>query len=71
MSEKSIDSVLNRYLRDAHAMEMNVHQMLVALIATTKDPGTTALLEQHQSQIEAQIQRLGSGYRNAARTHQR
>jgi ferritin-like metal-binding protein YciE len=51
--------VLNRYLRDAHAMEMNVHQMLVALIATTKDPGTTTLVEQHQSQTEAQIQRLG------------
>ena len=58
MPEKKIDSVLNKYIRDAHAMEMNVHQMLVAMVATTKDPETTALLERHKTQTESQIQRL-------------
>ena len=58
MPEKKIDSVLNKYIRDAHAMEINVHQMLVAMVATTKDPETTALLERHKTQTESQIQRL-------------
>ena len=58
MAKKTIDAVLNGHLRGAHSMEMNVLQMLVALITTTKDPEVTSLLERHKSETEAQIQRL-------------
>jgi ferritin-like metal-binding protein YciE len=58
MSETNIDSMLNSYLRDAHAMERNVHQMLVSMIATTDDREIRDGLERHQRETETQIERL-------------
>jgi ferritin-like metal-binding protein YciE len=58
MSERDLDSKLNSYLRDAHAMERNVHQMLISMIATTEDPEIKNVLEHHKSETERQIDRL-------------
>lgn len=58
MSERDLDSKLNSYLRDAHAMERNVHQMLISMIATTADPEIKRILEHHKSETEEQIERL-------------
>lgn len=58
MSENDIDSMLNSYLRDAHAMEISVLQMLGSMIATTPDPEITDLLEAHKVETQTQIERL-------------
>lgn len=58
MTEGDIDSMLNSYLRDAHAMERNVHQMLVSMIATTDDAEIREGLERHKNETERQIERL-------------
>ncbi len=58
MSERDINSKLNSYLRDAHAMELNVKQMLTSMIETTKDRELTELLEHHRNETDRQIQRL-------------
>jgi len=58
VSERDINSKLNSYLRDAHAMELNVKQMLTSMIETTKDPELTELLEHHRNETDRQIRRL-------------
>ena len=58
MSEKDIDSMLNSYLRDAHAMEINVLQMLNTMIATTNNRTISDGLEAHKRETEGQILRL-------------
>lgn len=58
MTERDIDSKLDSYLRDAHAMELNVKQMLTSMIETTSDPEMTELLERHRTETEQQIDRL-------------
>lgn len=60
MSENDIDSMLNSYLRDAHAMERNVLQMLNSMIQTTTDEEITGILQHHKDETEQQIQRLES-----------
>ena len=40
------------YLQEAHAMEQSVARMLERMIATTDDPGTKALLEEHHLETE-------------------
>ncbi|MFN2526413.1 MAG: ferritin-like domain-containing protein [Actinomycetota bacterium] len=58
MATADLDSLLNSYLRDAHAMERNVHQMLVSMIATTDDPEIKEGLERHKNETERQVERL-------------
>lgn len=58
MSEATIDAMLDSYLRDAHAMELNVKQMLVSMIATTNDPEIRDILEAHKDETDGQIKRL-------------
>jgi ferritin-like metal-binding protein YciE len=58
LSEATIDSMLNSYLRDAHAMERNVNQMLASMIATTPDATIREGLEKHQQETKEQMQRL-------------
>ncbi|MFN2526981.1 MAG: DUF892 family protein, partial [Actinomycetota bacterium] len=58
MTERDIDSKLNSYLRDAHAMELNVKQMLASMIETTADPQIKEQLERHRRETDQQIERL-------------
>ncbi len=58
MTERDVDSKLNSYLRDAHAMERNVEQMLVSMIATTDDPEIKEVLQRHKNETKTQIERL-------------
>lgn len=58
MSEKDIEDKLVSYIRDAHAMESNVLQMLNGMIATTSDETIRTALERHKAETEQQIARL-------------
>jgi ferritin-like metal-binding protein YciE len=58
MSETNIDSMLNSYLRDAHAMEQNVRIMLESMIQTTPDADLRGVLAQHSAETKQQIERL-------------
>lgn len=58
MAERDLDEKLNSYLRDAHAMELNVKQMLASMIETTSDPEIKKGLERHRDQTDGQIERL-------------
>lgn len=60
MAEQDINSMLNSYLRDAHAMERNVHQMLISQIATTNDAQIKEGFDRHKNETERQIERLAS-----------
>jgi ferritin-like metal-binding protein YciE len=60
MADNDVDAKLDAYLRDAHAMERNVHQMLASMIATTNDAGIRELLERHREETHAQIERLAA-----------
>ena len=58
MAEKDLDTKLNSYLRDTHALELNVKQMLVSMIATTNDDEIRSIFERHKEETDGQIQRL-------------
>lgn len=58
MAEKDIQSKLNSYIRDAHALEENVLRMLDSLIGTTNDDEIKRRLESHKTETEAQAARL-------------
>lgn len=52
MGETTLQEKLISYLRDTHAMEMNVLQMLGSMIATTDDPEMKEALERHKGETE-------------------
>ena len=56
--EKDVQSKLVSYLRDAHAMERNVQQMLNSMVVTTGDDTIRNQFEHHKSETLQQIQRL-------------
>lgn len=58
MAEKDIQDKLISYIRDAHAMESNVLQMLNGMIATTGDADIRSDLEHHKEETKEQIARL-------------
>lgn len=58
MTEKDIRDKLVSYIRDAHAMESNVLQMLNGMIATTSDEQIRSELEHHKDETREQITRL-------------
>ncbi len=58
MSDRDINDKLVGYLRDAHAMERNVLQMLSSMIATTTDGEIRSALERHKDETEGHIDRL-------------
>jgi len=58
MSEKDISGKLVSYIRDAHAMEKNVEQMLASMIATTGDETIKSRLESHRDETTRQAERL-------------
>lgn len=52
--EKDIQDKLVSYIRDAHAMEKNVEQMLGSMIATTNDDKMRERLEAHKDETAQQ-----------------
>ncbi len=58
MREKDVDDKLDSYIRDAHAMEKNVLQMLTSMILTTADDAIRRRLEDHKAETEQQAVRL-------------
>jgi ferritin-like metal-binding protein YciE len=58
MTDKDIHDKLVSYIRDAHAMEKNVEQMLNAMIVTTQDDVLRSRLESHKGETEHHAQRL-------------
>jgi ferritin-like metal-binding protein YciE len=50
--------MLVSYIRDAHAMEKNVHKMLGSLIKTTEDPQMKSEMEHHLTETERHISLL-------------
>ncbi len=58
MTEKDIQDKLISYIRDAHAMEKNVEQMLGSMISTTNDESIRARLETHRGETTQQAERL-------------
>lgn len=58
MTEKDIQDKLVSYIRDAHAMEKNVEQMLNAMIGTTNDDTIKSRLTSHKQETVQQAQRL-------------
>ena len=56
--ENDLQSKLVSYIRDAHAMERNVQQMLNSMIVTTGDDTIKKRLEDHKGETQQQIQRL-------------
>ena len=55
---EDLQSKLVSYIRDAHAMERNVQQMLNSMILTTSDETIKERLQQHKEETVHQIQRL-------------
>ena len=58
MSEDTVQQMLVSYVRDAHAMEKNVLEMLDSMIATTQDEQILEQLRRHKAETEGQEQRL-------------
>lgn len=58
MSQDQLKEKLVDYVEDAHAMEMNVLQMLESMINTTTDERIKRDLERHRQQTERHEQRL-------------
>jgi len=58
MTEKHIRDKLVSYIRDAHAMEKNVEQMLGSMISTTNDESIRSRLEAHRGETTQQAERL-------------
>ena len=56
--ENDVNSKLVSYIRDAHAMERNVQQMLNSMIMTTSDEEIRKQLEHHKDETKGQIERL-------------
>lgn len=52
MAEDDMRDMLVSYIRDAHAMEKNVHTMLGSMIATTDDPEIKSMMEHHRTETE-------------------
>ena len=53
-----MEDMLVSYIRDAHAMERNVHKMLQSLIATTDEPEIKSHLEHHLEETKRHEQLL-------------
>lgn len=53
-----VEEQLVDYLKDAHAMEENVLNMLDSMIGNTQDPEIRGMLEHHHEETEHQCQRL-------------
>ena len=60
MAEDTMQDMLISYIRDAHAMERNVHKMLDSLIATTEDPQIKSEMEHHRTETERHEQLLAA-----------
>ena len=60
MAEDTMQDMLVSYIRDAHAMERNVHKMLDSLIATTEDPEIKSEMEHHRTETERHEQLLAA-----------
>ncbi len=58
MAEDNMQDMLVSYIRDAHAMEKNVHQMLDGLISTTEDAEIKSQMEHHRTETERHQQLL-------------
>ncbi len=58
MTEKDVQDKLISYIRDAHAMEKNVEQMLASMISTTNDEAIRSRLESHKDETTEQAERL-------------
>jgi ferritin-like metal-binding protein YciE len=58
VTETQIKDQLVEYIKDAHAMETNILQMLATQIATTPDDHIKVELEHHQEETERQRERL-------------
>jgi ferritin-like metal-binding protein YciE len=52
MGETNMEDMLVSYMRDAHAMEKNVHKMLQSLISTTDEPDIKAAMEHHLEETQ-------------------
>ena len=68
MGEENVQDMLVSYIRDAHAMEKNVLQMLNSLIKTTQDEEIVKELkhhksetEQHERSLQQRLDALGEG----------
>ena len=73
MAEDNLKDMLVSYIRDAHAMEKNVHKMLDSLISTTDDPGIKSDMEHHRAEterheqlLEGRLEAIGAGSGSAA-----
>lgn len=53
-----VEEQLVEYIKEAHAMEENVLQMLDSMIGTTSDPEIKEMLEHHHEETEQQSRRL-------------
>lgn len=58
MTEKDIRDKVVSYIRDAHAMEKNVEQMLGSMISTTSDETFKTRLSSHRDETQQQAERL-------------
>lgn len=58
MTERDIRDKLVSYIRDAHAMEKNVEQMLGSMISTTNDDTFKSRLQAHRDETKQQAERL-------------
>jgi ferritin-like metal-binding protein YciE len=58
MGDEKLRTKLGDYVEDAHAMEMNVLQMLESMILTTDDKAIREELERHKEQTERHEERL-------------
>ncbi len=58
MTEKDIRDKFVSYIRDAHAMEKNVEQMLGVMINTTSDDTFKSRLASHRDETQQQADRL-------------
>lgn len=56
--EKTVESKLLSYIRDAHAMEENVLRMLESMISTTEDVQIKQDLEQHKVETKRHAELL-------------
>jgi ferritin-like metal-binding protein YciE len=52
MGETNMEDMLVSYMRDAHAMEKNVHKMLQSLVSTTDEPEIKAAMEHHLEETQ-------------------
>jgi ferritin-like metal-binding protein YciE len=58
MADDKLQEKLADYVEDAHAMEQNDLKMLDSMIATTDDPQTREMIENHKRETEQHERRL-------------